>query len=206
MDAIDTGELSKRIEARILALDINPRKLDKMAGVASGFTYDLLAGRKSQPRIANLERIALALECSLDFLLYGRNVPVSPVQDLPLVGYCEDDAWRSKPVVLAKSGCAPDPRFPADLQQAFEVRDGHAAVHGVSSGETVVTLTANGMAIVGITPGYGDLVVVTRREGDRFETRLLSLEGPESILGRTDIEGLVLASVRRFRGNHAPHE
>lgn len=199
MDVIDTGELAKRIETRIAALGLNPAKLDKLAGVATGFTYDLMAGRKAQPRIANLERIARALECSLDFLLYGRSPETTAVQDVPLLGYCEEDAWRSKPVTPSKSGCSPDPRFPADLQQAYEVRDGHAAEHGIPQGEIVITLSANGMAIVGITPGYGDLVVATRTEGGRAETRLLFLDGPEPPAHGFDIEGLVLASVRRFR-------
>ncbi|MCS4088460.1 helix-turn-helix domain-containing protein [Rhizobium sp. BK176] len=199
MDSIDTDELAKRIENRIASLGLNPTKLDKMAGLAAGFTRDLVAGRKAQPRVGNLERIAQALDCSVDYLLYGRSSTVSGTQEVPLIGYCETDVWRGRMTSPSKSGCAPDPRFPSEFQQAYEVRDDHAAEYGVPRGDTVVVLSAKGMDVVGITPGYGDLVIATSTEGSRAETRLVFLDGPEPNDKEFDIEGIVLASVRRFR-------
>lgn len=197
MDSTDQTGLATRVEARMLELGLNRTKLDKMAGLATGFTRDLVAGRKEQPRIDNIERLATALQCSVNYLLHGK--PDFETRDeVMLVGYCDADAWRSdgKAVEPKKSGCAPDPRFARQYQVAYEIRDGHAAENGVSQGEVVIALSAEGMAIVGITPGYGDLVVSTERNNGLSQTTIRLLSGPNPDI---EIDGLVLEAVRRFR-------
>lgn len=204
MDSTGYNGMVARIEKRMRERGLNRTALDKEAGLVTGFTRDLLTGRKAQPRIGNLERLAAALDCPLHYLLNGDSgasdhAPAkSTITEVMLVGYCEFDAWhgKGKPVEPTKSGCFPDPRFAPEHQEAYEVRDGHAESHGVSQGETVIVLSAAGMASIGITPGYGDLVVSTRDEGQRSETTLLLLSGPHESIR---IDGLVLSAVRKFR-------
>lgn len=198
--------MADRIEKRMKERGLNRTTLDKAAGLTTGFTRDLMAGRKSQPRVGNLERLAAALECPLDYLLNGDNdhepleetTQNAVIAEVMLVGYCEFDAWRGngKSVEPTKSGCFPDPRFAPEHQVAYEVRDDHAEAHGVSQGETIIALSAKGMTAIGITPGYGDLVVSTRNEGQRSETTLLLLSGSHE---GVRIDGLVLSAVRKFR-------
>lgn len=207
MDSSGCRGMVSRIEERMQALGLNRTTLDKAAGLATGFTRDLMAGRKAQPRIGNLERLAAALECPLDYLLNGESA-AKPTEEAPgkstipevmIVGYCDAGSWRdnAKSVEPTKSGCYPDPRFAPQHQVAYEIRDGHGAEHGVAQGEVVIALSAEGMGAVGITAGYGDLVVGTQRKSGMSQTKLLLLSGPSH--DDVEIDGLVLAAVRRFR-------
>lgn len=59
----------ERIQARMEALALNPYATAKKAGLGPDYVRDLLRGKVKQPSAAKLRDLAIALECSTDFLM-----------------------------------------------------------------------------------------------------------------------------------------
>lgn len=58
-----------RIEARMAELGLNPYSTAKKAGLGPDYVRDLLRGKVKQPSAVRLRELAIALECSPDYLM-----------------------------------------------------------------------------------------------------------------------------------------
>ncbi len=58
-----------RIEARMSALGLNPYSTAKKAGLGPDYVRDLIRGKVKEPSASRLRDLAIALECSPDFLI-----------------------------------------------------------------------------------------------------------------------------------------
>lgn len=123
--------LQKRVKARMDLLNVNAYQTAKKAGLGSSFVRDILRGRTRSPSTENLEKLALALETSIDYLRgkgSDNTLPIElPVVGLPVVSEINAGTWlevttmedQSEPAIIP---VANDPRFPRARQYALLVR------------------------------------------------------------------------------------
>ena len=198
---MEPTDMAGRVEKRAKELGLNLSRIDQQAGLAVGFTRDLVARRKGEPRLKNIQRLAEALRCSTDYLVHGKDDSVgSQSITVRAVGFCERDVWRKRPGDDRgwDSEILPDVRHPPGDQIALEVRDGHAAAFGIEKGALVICLSADAMKRHGIEARTGDVAVVAVRNGELEETFITRL-GEDAHRDEKEVVGLPLMSARRFR-------
>jgi transcriptional regulator with XRE-family HTH domain len=91
-----------RIQARMDELGLNPYAAAKKAGLGPDYVRDLLRGKVKQPSAARLRDLAIALDCSPDFLMGDDD----QLGEAPAT-------WRS------------DSPSPAKLSVEFRIREGY---------------------------------------------------------------------------------
>ncbi len=208
------AELARRVKVRLATLRLRPSQVDRMAELSVGFTRDLLAGRKSQPRQKGLQRLAEVLECDVGYLLLEQRVPrrTDGMSDIfPLLGRCEIGVWRTKSVhFLEMIGfpCPPREEYRPEHQGVYEVMDDHAVGLGIADGSRVQALEKQGMIEEGFIPVAGNIVVIERFKEDVAETSIAELSGDGSAIRRGasveqriesfEVRALVLTSTLRF--------
>ena len=200
----------------MIALNLKATQVDKLAGLAVGYTRDFLDGRKTQPRAGKLAQLAEALDCDLDYLLMLQPAPrkgAMPEDGLMMIGVCEADTWRREASVDEAIHPTPyeaDPRFPADEQSVFEVRDTHAIGWGIPQDAIVIVRRTEGHD-GSYSPSHGDLVVVARYNEDLIELSIGRLEDKNGklsvvrssqkkteVIDDVHVEGLILTSIKHF--------
>jgi hypothetical protein len=199
-ETMEATNLAGRVEKRAKELGLSLSRVDQLAGLTSGFTRDLIVGRKGEPRLTNIQRLAAALGCSTDYLVHGREERDGMQnQTVHAVGFCERDAWRRRPREETRwdSGILPDIRHSSDDQIAWEVRDGHATGLGIEKGAFVICLSAAAMKRLGIEARVGDVAVVAVSNGELEETFITRLDG-EAPHEKREVVGLPLMSVKRL--------
>lgn len=81
---IDCKSVGERIKARKHALGITANDLFEKSGVPLDTINNIVYGRSSDPRIESLARIAVALDTSLDHIVFGKNPdPQTPAKEDP---------------------------------------------------------------------------------------------------------------------------
>lgn len=81
---IDCKSVGERIKARKHALGITANDLYEKSGVPLDTINNIVYGRSSDPRIESLARIAVALDTTLDHIVFGKNPdPQTPVKEDP---------------------------------------------------------------------------------------------------------------------------
>lgn len=84
--------LAREIERRMKALKLNRKSLSKKAGLNETYLRDLFEGKVKSPRLESLEKLALALGCTVNDFTKGAPLPEngdedwSPESDLPADG------------------------------------------------------------------------------------------------------------------------
>lgn len=202
--------LRQRVQERLDALNINPFEAARRANFERSFVNDLLIGKKSTVRQAKISALAQALECDPEYLSGLQGVPRSGDMQgtLRLAGIIEANTWRQASAFRPPDAgipLSPDPRYPANFQEAYLVRGDHFASSGVSDGSIVLVYSGP------ISLREGDVVVARRkRSEDEIELSIRSvaagalsarpLAGTEKPipLDKADIVGLVLSSHRVF--------
>ena len=196
-----------RIRQRIVDLGLNPKRVDDEAGFSTGFTRDLLTGRKKTIRANNLEKIAAVLQCDVNFLL-GRDEDLGLTsredRDLKYIGACsqawlDDDADFIPPEGIP---ARPDPRYAAEDQGWYDIRDNHAASLGIPEDAIVVAYTD----MANYAPRPGDIVVTKSQEGEKIRRTISKIfrSGREMLPlvdtnnYESEIEGIVLYVITIF--------
>lgn len=209
-----SAELAKRIRERLSKMHLRPSQADRKAGLSLGFTRDLLAGRKEQPRRKGLQQLAAVLECDLGYLLLEQRVPrmIDGMSDtFQLLGYCEVGIWREERVPASSVigyPCPPREQYPRHHQGVYEVLDDHALELGIVSGSRILVLSKEGMIEAGVIPAPGDAVVIERKRSDLVETTIVEVSSNSNVLRRIggaveqiaefEIRAIVLISTMRF--------
>lgn len=169
--------LKDRVQARLEELAITPSEAARRGDLERTFIADILLERKKNVRGKNLEKLAVALDCSPEYLSEVAERPgLSPLRaGLPLVGIIEAKAYR----VPMKNGSIvtlpvyPDGRYDADEQIVFRVAGDEYAERGIPDGSYIVA-----MHIEPFRRHYGGLrdnmLVVTRCEQGNLEALRLN--------------------------------
>lgn len=153
--------LRERIRARLEALGINPFEAARRAEVERSYVNDLLIGKKSSMRQAQLAKVAQALECDPDYLIGLQSMP--RMGDAPngigveLEGVIEPGVWREPEAAVSRFTIPfpPDPRYPPHRQHWFLVRGDSLAKIGLLDGSIIE-------AVDGIPARNGDVAVLRR--------------------------------------------
>ena len=77
---IDCKSVGARIKARKLALQMTVSDLYEKSGVPEDTINNIVYGRTTDPRIDSLARIAVALDTTLDYIVFGTQ-PSAPIED-----------------------------------------------------------------------------------------------------------------------------
>jgi transcriptional regulator with XRE-family HTH domain len=190
---------------------LNSFQAAERAGLNRSYVYEILRGKKSNPRNAPLEALARVLHCRPEYLRGQVDTPDGEAASraqvdtgLPLAGSCARDVWQTvKTGQRAFLPVAPDPRYPIEDQKAYSVRDQHAEWLGIVEGSILVVVS-------GLDPRPHDVVVVRRERRGAFELSVRRVEGenlvarspgtPPSTIKRdaAKVIGIVLRAVRIF--------
>ena len=73
-----TSELGKRLEDLRLALGLHQNEMARAAGLNSGYLSELISGKKDNPGIENVLKIATRFNVSLNYLLLGEGEMFMP--------------------------------------------------------------------------------------------------------------------------------
>jgi transcriptional regulator with XRE-family HTH domain len=73
--ASSVAALNARIRERLNALGMSEREASRRAGFGVGYVGDLLSGRSKSPEMARLVKLAVALECGVDYLMGEAAMP-----------------------------------------------------------------------------------------------------------------------------------
>lgn len=178
-----------RIRERLDALGINEYEAATRAGFQRSYLYEFLTGKKDSIRIQNLEKIAKALDTTVEFL-NGKAEAAIAGTSLPLSGICEHDAWRTSPAVpVGTVAVPPDARYPIGAQTAWLVRGDHFAPLGIPDGAIVI-------AVRGVKPRPGDYALVRRKDGQKTE---ISIAPADANLGKKDVViGIITSALKIF--------
>lgn len=76
--------LPERIERRLAALDLSARAASLSAGMGTEGIRNILRGKSLRPRYDRLERLAVVLNCRLDWLLHGTGPVEAPAGPIDL--------------------------------------------------------------------------------------------------------------------------
>jgi hypothetical protein len=101
VDEILLRTLCDRIQERIRVLDTNKAKVNAAAKLGESAVNDILGGRNTNPNLFLMHRIAVVLECDLEYLLGTSDIvkataPIEGATPVPIAGEVEDGAWRKK--------------------------------------------------------------------------------------------------------------
>lgn len=151
--------IADEVKRRMRAAGLNPKSLSRAAGVNETYVRDLLSGRSKNPRTGHLERIAVALECSVSELsrpkqgMEGIKVAPKhtgePLADSTVVGEYDVYASAGGGAVMESENVVAEWQFPA---QWLRVEIG-------SSLRDLAVITIEGDSMVG-TLDPGDKVVI----------------------------------------------
>ena len=88
---IDCKSVGARIKARKMALQITVNDLEKKSGVPEDTINNIVYGRTADPRIETLARIAMALDTTLDHIVFGTQ-PTEQSEEAPHTDQIHYDA------------------------------------------------------------------------------------------------------------------
>lgn len=209
-------KLLSRVRRRMAVLGLNNTQVDKQSGLPVGFTRDLLDGRKAQPREANLAKLAQALECDLEYLTLEQSAPRKfgvPEDGLPLLGSCRAGVFLegvSEQESDIRTPFEPDPRYPAEYQGVYEVRDSHAAGLGIMPDSMIIALSYPGViacelhhddavVVIGRTKDdVTEISIAKLRDGDSGSEAVRKADKETVIEGKWHVLALVLTSIKSF--------
>jgi transcriptional regulator with XRE-family HTH domain len=123
--------LQKRLKIRMDLTGMNAFETAKKAGLGESFVRDILRGKSKNPGIEKLERLAAALDTSVDWFTSSdeAKTPARAVQavgGLDVVGSIQAGSWVDRSIIEEPYEreiipVARDPRFPHAKQYALEV-------------------------------------------------------------------------------------
>lgn len=164
--------LRKRVQGRLDALGINAFEAAKRGGLTRNFFYELFRKengkfKKDRFNLKHLDAAALALDCDPEYLTLEQRTPRrGGIPDgMKLTGIAEAGALRAPGSGIPKGVAAvvePDPRYPDEIQEVFQVRGGHAVGLSIPSEAFVLTAKIDALKTLGKELSAGDVVVVSR--------------------------------------------
>lgn len=164
--------LRKRVQGRLDALGINAFEAAKRGGLTRNFFYELFRKengkfKKDRFNLKHLDAAAKALDCDPEYLTFEQRTPRrGGVPDgMKLSGVAEAGALRAPGAGIPKGLSAvlePDPRYPEDTQEVYQVRGGHAAGLNIPSEAFVLSAKIDALKALGRELSAGDVVVVSR--------------------------------------------
>ncbi len=86
---IDCKSVGQRIKARKMALQITVKDLEKKSGVPEDTINNIVYARTTDPRVETLANIVIALDTSLDYIVFGTQ-PTAPIVSTPQRADIED--------------------------------------------------------------------------------------------------------------------
>lgn len=173
--------LRKRVQGRLDALGINAFEAAKRGGLTRNFFYELFRlengkYKKDRFNLKHLDAAAAALDCDPEYLTLEQRTPRrGGVPDgMKLSGIAEAGALRAPGAGVPKGLSAvvePDPRYPDNTQEVYQVRGGHAAGLNIPSEAFVLSAKIDALKALGRELSAGDVVVVSRTAvEDKAET------------------------------------
>lgn len=175
-----------RIEQRLKELGINQFEAAKRAGKNSNFIYDFLIGRKSSFKGDGPQRVAKALECTVEYLTGEQDTPGKASHfrlsdednssGLQLVGAVETGAFRRVASLKTDTEWLPVPpssEYPANDQVAYAVRGDSLIGRGIHEGAVLICLrTTSEFAVL----KSGSIVIVESHRPDEEEIEISARE------------------------------
>ncbi len=169
-----SDRMRDRVVARLAALGIGPSSIEAKRRLVEQklspvYLNDFIIGKKAQLRVTNLEAVARALECTVDYLTGQSEIWHNGAV---LDGVCEVGAWRKRQAQIQHSvGVDPHPDFPWNRQAVFLVTGDKFKKFDIDDGSLVI-------AITNVEPRLGDKVVArfVRADGASETTIMLCKE------------------------------
>lgn len=178
--------LQKRLKLRIDMMGTNAFEVAKKAGLGDSFVRDILRGKSKNPGIDKLEKLATALDTTVEWFTSAGEVEKkpaagvsepAPVQEIQVVGQIQAGAWLDSSLVdedyeRDTIPMYPDPRFPHASQYGLKViGDSMDLEYPDGSYVTCVDFVASGIGTkLGLT------VHVERHNGPLVEATLKVIE------------------------------
>lgn len=198
------NSLQKRLKLRMDMLSMNPTETAKKAGLGASFVRDILRGKTRSPSADNLEKLAKALNTTVDWFNGDAEMSRSSARNekfevnaLAVKGIIQAGAWLDRSVIDDYDDdhetipVARDPRFPHATQYGLMVHgDSMDKEYPDGSYVTCVDFVESGL---GIRPGL--TVHVERRNGHLVEVTLKVIE---------IIDGQMALSPRSSNPKHKP--
>lgn len=127
--------LQKRLKMRIDMMGTNALEVAKKAGLGDSFVRDILRGKSKNPGIDKLEKLAAALDTSVEWFTSTGDTAkpttagvsdASPLSEIQVVGQIQAGAWLDSSLVdedydRETIPMYPDPRFPRAKQYGLKV-------------------------------------------------------------------------------------
>lgn len=179
--------LQKRLKMRIDMMGTNAFEVANKAGLGPSFVRDILRGKSKNPGIDKLEKLATALDTTVDWFTSSGDVdkpaagdgvgPAIPLAEMQVVGRIQAGTWVDSTLVDDEYDretipMYPDPRFPHAKQYGLKVvGDSMDLEYPDGSYVTCVDFVASGLGTkVGLT------VHVERYTGPLVEATLKVIE------------------------------
>lgn len=179
--------LQKRLKMRIDMMGTNAFEVANKAGLGPSFVRDILRGKSKNPGIDKLEKLATALDTTVDWFTSSGDVdkpaaadgvgPAIPLAEMQVVGRIQAGTWLDSTLVDDEYDretipMYPDPRFPHAKQYGLKVvGDSMDLEYPDGSYVTCVDFVASGLGTkVGLT------VHVERYTGPLVEATLKVIE------------------------------
>lgn len=162
----DNLEIVARIEQRLEALGLSPRKASLESGYGPDAIRDLKRDPSVIPRLDTMTALARTLQVSPQWLAFGVEdfAQEDPNADLPVIGEVAAGVWHDLSLEMDESPFAPvlggrNMRYSPTAQYGLVVR-GTSLNRQAQSGDILRCLDIGNS---GLRPRPGDLVVVERR-------------------------------------------
>lgn len=196
---MDTS-LQKRLRIRMDMLAMNAFQTAKKAGLGESFVRDILRGKSRNPGVDKLEKLAAALDTTVDwFLTDADQTPMPgalPIEGMEVLGSIQagnwvdrslvDDSYEREIIPVAR-----DPRFPNAKQYAMEVvGDSMDLEYPEGCYVTCVDMWDSGVSLKD-----GLIVHVERHNGPLVEMTLKAVE---------TVDGQRMLSPRSSNPRHKP--
>lgn len=201
--------LKKRLKIRMDFKGMNARQLAMKAGLGESYVRDILRGKSQKPAAENLEKLAAALETTIDWFIAGNESSsktsnsVEPageefaLTNMIVRGEIQAGAWLDRTVIdedyseYETIPVARDPRFPRAKQYSLKVKgDSMDLEYPDGTYVTCVDYFESGISFkTGIT------VHVERRTGHLVENTLKVVEL---------VEGVMMLVPKSSNPNHKP--
>ena len=179
--------LQKRLKMRIDMMGTNAFEVANKAGLGPSFVRDILRGKSKNPGIDKLEKLAAALDTTVDWFTSSGDVdkpsagdgvgPAIPLAEMQVVGRIQAGTWVDSTLVDDEYDretipMYPDPRFPHAKQYGLKVvGDSMDLEYPDGSYVTCVEFIASGLGMkIGLT------VHVERQTGPLVEATLKVIE------------------------------
>lgn len=186
--------IKDRIRQRLKALDLSMREASKAAGMHPDTLGKILQGKSQHPRGDNLSKLARVLKVSEAWLTATEDdsPPEESISGVRFGGVVEAGAFRpddglNQDHEYRYIPMAPDRRYPAAEQFAFQVVGDSMELAGIVHGMYVLAVEIHAWERVHGQPGDGRLVIVARTR-DHLPERELTVKRLRIYMDRYELQ------------------